>query len=314
MEKQQGFFISSNGSDNICYYRFIPEGEVKGIFQIVHGMAEHSLRYESFAAYLCNAGFEVYIHDHMAHGSSVKEVEQLGLFLDGNQAEFMVEDVRKLAKIAKGDNPDKKHILFGHSMGSFIVRIFASKYSAAIDGLIICGTGAQNSKAVAAKSIIKLMRVFRGKNHKSDFIDKLSFGKHNEHYDEVRTKFDWLSRDPLIVNEYIDSDYCGFLFSLDGMLTLLDTNIISNKPEAFDSLRKDLPLLIISGDMDPVGEYGEGVRKVYDSYVCAGVNKVSLKLYPGARHEILNETNKDEVYKDILDFALLYGTEVLEKV
>ncbi|NLV86764.1 MAG: alpha/beta hydrolase [Clostridiales bacterium] len=314
MEKQQGFFISSNGRDNICYHRFMPAGEVKGIFQIVHGMAEHSLRYENFAAYLCNAGFAVYIHDHMGHGSSVVDTGQLGLFLDGNQADFMVEDVRKLAQIAKKENPDKKHILFGHSMGSFIVRIFASKYSAAIDGLIICGTGAQNSKAVAAKSIIKLMRVFRGRNHKSDFIDKLSFGKNNERYDEASTKFDWLSRDPLVVSEYIASDYCGFLFSLDGMLNLLDTNIISNKPEAFKSLRVDLPLLIISGDMDPVGDYGEGVKKVYDSYVCAGANKVTLKLYPDARHEILNETNKDEVYKDILDFALLYGAEVLETV
>ena len=313
MEKQQGFFVSANGSDNICYHRFTPEGEAKGVFQIVHGMAEHSLRYEGFASYLCDNGFAVYIHDHMGHGLSVKDTERLGCFLDEKQADFMVEDVRKLAQIAKQENPGKKHILFGHSMGSFIVRIFAARYSAAIDGLVICGTGAQNPQAGPAKALIKLMRFFRGRDYKSDFIDKLSFGKFNDRYDGVSTKFDWLTRDPAIVSEYIASDYCGYLFSLDGMLNLLEANISSNRRETFTSVRTDLPVLIVSGDMDPVGDYGEGVKKVYGGYVTAGLKNVTMKLYPGARHEILNETNKNEVYEDVLSFALEHSAALLKK-
>lgn len=307
MKKQSKIFSSTNGSDNICYYRYMPEGEVTGIFQIVHGMAEHGERYEKFAEYLCERGFAVYVHEHVGHGGSVKSKEQLGMFLDAHQAPVMVEDTKKMSEIAELENPGKKHILFGHSMGSFVVRMYAAKYSNDIHGLVICGTGAQNPLSRPAKALIKTMRLFKGKNYQSRFIDKLSFGKFNDRYENAQTDYDWLTRDEVVVKDYMDSDYCGFLFSLDGMLMLMDANIGANQPEAFKSVRRELPVLIISGSMDPVGDYGEGVKKVYDSFIAAGMENCKMKLYPDARHEILNEINKLEVYEDIFEFAKACG-------
>lgn len=303
MIKQKNFFQSTNGSNKICYYRYTPETEIRGVFQLVHGMAEHGERYEGFAEYLCERGFAVYIHEHVGHGGSAANKQGLGLFMDAKQAAVMVEDARKMSEIAKSENEGKKLILFGHSMGSFVVRLYAAKYSNEIDGLVICGSGAKNKLAPIARVLIKTMKLFKGKDYKSKLIDKLSFGKFNDRYDNAKTAFDWLSRDERVVNEYIASDYCGFLFSLDGMLMLLDVNVNSNRPETFKAVRPSLPILIVSGDMDPVGEYGEGVRQVYKSYLDAGIQNCAMKLYPGARHEILNETNKQEVYADIFEFA-----------
>ncbi len=303
MNKQKEFFQSTNGSDKICYYRYTPDTEVQGIFQLVHGMAEHGERYEGFAEYLCERGFAVYIHEHVGHGGSASSKDRLGMFLDAKQASVMVEDAKKMTGIAKLENPGKKLVLFGHSMGSFVVRLYAAKYSSEIDGLVICGSGAKNRLAGVANVLIKTMKVFKGKDYQSKLIDKLSFGKFNDRYDNSKTAFDWLSRDERVVNDYIASDYCGFLFSLDGMLMILDVNVNSNRPEAFKSVRNDLPIFIVSGDMDPVGDYGEGVKKVYDSFIDAGMKNCKMKLYPGARHEILNETNKQEVYGDIVEFA-----------
>ena len=280
MNKEKKFFPSTNGSDNICYFKYSPEGEIKGVFQIVHGMAENAERYEPFAEYLCGKGYVVYAHEHVGHGSSVKDAEHLGLFKDANQAETM-----------------------GHSMGSFVVRLFAAKYGNVIDGLIISGTGGANPAAGAGLALIKMLKVFKGKDFKSSFVDNMAFGKYNDRYDTHRTRFDWLSRDEKIVDDYIASPYCGFLFSLDGMKALMEGNKNSNLPATFKSTPKDLPILMVSGDMDPVGDYKAGAQLAYDGYMAAGMENCTLKMYPEARHEILNELNKDEVYADLGAFA-----------
>lgn len=303
MNKQREFFPSTNGSDTICYYKYTPEGEIKAVFQIVHGMAENAERYECFAEYLCGKGYAVYAHEHVGHGGSAKDEEHLGIFLDGNQAETMVEDVRKMCAIAKEENPGKKLVLMGHSMGSFVVRLFAAKYGAAIDGLVISGTGGPNPAAGAGLALVKVMKVFKGKDYRSKLVDKMAFGKFNDRYENHRTAYDWLSRDEKIVDDYISSVYCGFLFSLDGMKALMEVNTGANKPKIFQSTPKALPIYIVSGDMDPVGDYGAGIQKVYESYLAAGLEKCSMKLYHESRHEILNEQNKEEVYSDIGSFA-----------
>ena len=302
MNKQCAYFPSTNASDTIRYFKYSPDCDIKGIFQMVHGMAENAERYEDFAEYLCGKGYVVYIHEHIGHGGSVKDIARLGCFLDENQSRIMVEDVRKMTDIAMRENPGKKLVLFGHSMGSFVVRVYTAKYGAAIDGLVICGSGAANPAAGAGLALIKLMKAFKGGDYRCKFVDKMAFGKYNDRY-ERRTDFDWLSRDNKIVDDYIASDYCGFIFSLNGMKALTELNSLANKPKTFERTPKKLPIFVVSGDMDPVGDYGEGVKKFYERYVAAGVEDCTLKLYHEGRHELLNELNKDEVYADISAFA-----------
>lgn len=303
MNKQREFFPSTNGADRICYYRYLPEGEVRGVFQIAHGMAENAERYEDFIRYMCDAGWAVYIHEHVAHGGSAKDSDHLGLFLDGDQASIMVEDTRKMCAIAKGENPGKKVVLLGHSMGSFVSRLFVTKYGTEINGFVISGSGGANPAAGAGLALIKVMKVFKGKDFRSKFIDKMAFGTFNDKFDDKRTDFDWLTRDQKIVDDYIASPHCGYLFSLDGMKALMELNAGANKPGAFKSTPKELPIFIISGSMDPVGDYGAGVERFYEAYRNAGVEQLQMKLYPDARHEVLNELNRDEVYEDVKSFA-----------
>ncbi len=303
MNKQCEFFPSSNGNDRICYYRYTPEGDIKAVFQIVHGMAENAERYEDFAEYLCDKGYAVYVHEHVGHGSSVADIEHLGLFLDANQAETMVEDVHKMCAIAKAENPGKKLVLMGHSMGSYLVRLFAAKYGTEIEGLIISGSSGPNPAAGLGLMLVKVLKIFKGKDYKSKFVDKMAFGKFNDRYDDRRTDYDWLSRDRKIVDDYIASPYCGFLFSLDGMKALMEVNVNSNKPACYTKFPENLPVYFFSGDMDPVGDYGQGVKNAYNDLVSAGVTDCHIKLYANARHEILNEINKDEVYIDFVSFA-----------
>jgi len=303
MNKQRGFFKSTNGIDDICYYKFLPEGEVRGVFQIVHGMAEHAGRYEGFAGYLCDRGFAVYAHEHVGHGGSVKDEARLGIFGDGDSS-VMVGDVRKMCCIAREENPGRKLILLGHSMGSFVSRIFASENGSMLDGFVISGTGCANPAVKAALALVKVMKIFKGKDFRSVFMNKMAFGKYNDRYETHRTEFDWLTRDEKIVDDYIASPYCGFIFSLNGMEALLELNGKSNRPETFQKTRKDLPIYIVSGCMDPVGNFGEGVKKVYADYKAGGKKNIEMKLYPESRHELINEFNKSEVFDDILTFAL----------
>lgn len=303
MNKQREFFPSSNGNDRICYYRYTPEGNIKAVFQIVHGMAENAERYEDFAECLCDKGYAVYVHEHVGHGGSVADVEHLGLFHDASQSETMVEDVRKMCTIAKAENPGKKLVLMGHSMGSYVVRLFASKYGTEIEGLIISGSSGPNPAAGLGLMLIKVLKVFKGKDYKSKFMDKMAFGKFNDRYDDRRTDFDWLSRDRKIVDDYIASPYCGYLFSLDGMKALMEVNVNSNKPACYKKFPKNLPVYFFSGEMDPVGDYGRGVKRAYNDLISAGMTDCHIKLYANARHEILNEINKDEVYEDFASFA-----------
>ncbi len=303
MNKQRNFFKSTNGTDDICYYKYLPEGEVLGVFQIVHGMAENAERYEGFANYLCDRGFAVYAHEHVGHGGSVKDEARLGLFGDGDSV-AMVEDVRKMCGIAREENPGRKLVLMGHSMGSFVSRIFASEYGNMLDGFVISGTGCLNPAGKAGLALVNVMKVFKGKDYRSMFMNKMAFGKFNDRYETRRTEFDWLTRDEKIVDDYIASPYCGFIFSLNGMKALLEVNGKSNQPETFQKTRKDLPIYIVSGCMDPVGDFSEGAKKVYADYKAAGIKDLEMKLYPESRHEILNEFNKAEVSTDIAAFAL----------
>ena len=303
MRKEKLYFESTNGADRICYFKYSPETAPKAIFQMVHGMAEYAERYEELAELMCEHGYVCYIHEHVGHGNTAKDIEHLGLFIDENQSVTLVEDTHKMSEIAKSENPGLKLNLFGHSMGSFVVRLTVAKYGSDYNSLVICGTGAKDPKVPMGLFVLRVMRFFKGKDFKSKFIDKSSFGSYSEHFKPARTPLDWLSVSKTNVDNYIASPYCGFLFSLDGYKMLMEVNRDANKPGTFQETPSSLPIFLIAGGDDPIGHYGADIPKVCGEYKKAGVMNCTYKLYAGFRHEILCDDCAAEVRSDILDFV-----------
>ncbi len=293
---------SSSGlaSLNVMSYYSATQLDVKGIVQICHGMAEHLERYEEFVDFLTSSGYVVFIHDHLGHGRSVKNDEELGFFGENDGYKALVNDVKLVTDLAKDKYPQVPVFLFGHSMGSFIARYYTELYSAGIKGAVFCGTSGPNPGAKAGVMIADMIIKSKGSHYRSKLIDKIAFGSYNKRCRPQRTAYDWLTTDNSIVDRYIDDKYCGFLFTAAGYRDLFNLLITVNRPEWFTSFNNDFPVLLISGGDDPVGSYGAGVKKVYDSLVSAGHTNVDMKLYPGDRHEILNEADKKNVFADVL--------------
>lgn len=292
--------VSSLADIHACSYK--PEGEIVAAVQIAHGMAEHLERYENFANVLCQNGFAVYINDHLGHGQSVSSKDELGYFGEKEGWKNFVEDCHELTKIAKAENPDVPLFFFGHSMGSFVARAYSLKYANEIKGAVYCGTAGPNPASGVGASLASLIAKVKGTHHRSTLIDKIAFGTYNNKT-EKRTSFDWLSRDNDQVDKYIADEYCGFLFTAYGYRDTMELLGFVSSESWFSKLSKELPVLIISGDMDPVGEYGKGIDKVYNALVQKGKENVQKILYPGARHEILNESQcVDKVCSDVINW------------
>ena len=288
--KNEFTFRSTSALADIHCASYLPEsGEVKAVVQIAHGMAEHLERYEPFADVLCNNGFAVYINDHLGHGQSIKNKDELGYFGKKDGWKVFVEDCFELTKLAKKENEGKPLFFFGHSMGSFVARAYSIKYSDEIAGAVYCGTAGPNPAAGAGIMLTNIIAKFKGDHHRSKLIDKVGFGTYNSKF-EGRTAFDWLTRDNDQVDKYIADELCGFLFTAYGYRDLFSLLSYVSSAEWFSSLSKDLPVLMIAGAMDPVGEYSKGIDKVYNSLADAGKKNVDKILYADARHEILNES------------------------
>ncbi len=297
-------FASATGVCEINGCEYTPDSnEVKAVIVMHHGMAEHQGRYQAYFEHLTSQGFAVFMHDMANHGKSNVDFNISGYFGEKDGYKALIADLKTVFDMAKAEYPDKKIIVFGHSMGSFIVRCFTAQYGNLVDGAVYMGTGGPNPIAGMGDKLSALIAKTKGRLYKSKTLDKMTFGSYNSKF-EGRTPFDWLTRDNAIVDKYIADRYCGFLFSAQGMNDLVKLNIASNAKDWFTSVPKDLPILIISGEMDPVGEYGKGLRTIEANLIGTGHKKVTLKLYPDCRHEILNELNKEEVYADIDSFIV----------
>lgn len=308
MKIEEYRFPSATGVCEIVGNSYKPDGEIKAVLAIHHGMAEHQERYRGFIEYLVSLGYAVYIHDMANHGKSNVDFDETGYFGEQDGYKALVEDFKTTFEKAKNENPDKKVIVMGHSMGSFIVRCFTAWYANEdFAGAIYMGTGGANPIAGVGDKISSLVAKIKGSKHKSKTLDKMSFGSYNKRF-EGRTNFDWLTKDTAIVDEYIADDYCGFLFSAQGMNDLVKLNIEANTEEWYKQVRADLPIYLVSGELDPVGEYSKGIRDIYQKLLASDHKKVTIKLYPNDRHEVLNETDKDKVMKDLTDWA---ETEIL---
>lgn len=302
MVKEEFYFDSRDGKSKIHAVRYRPEdtGQVHCILQVVHGMAEYAERYEEFAAFLVERGFVVTGDDHLGHGKSVGQGGKQGYFCEQDPATVLVRDVHRLKKLTEELYPGVPYVLMGHSMGSFITRNYLCRYGTGISGAVIMGTGMQ-PKAVLdmARLVAGIQKLFCGSGHVSRLLDRLAFGGYGRGITDRRTAFDWLSRDRERVDRYIADPMCGFTFTVNGFGALFELVVRLYSPENLAAVPKDLPVFMVSGDADPVGDYGKGVRRAYDSLVAAGLTDIRLKLYPGGRHELLNETNRSQVMQDI---------------
>ncbi len=305
VKKEEITFDSRDGKSKIHALRWVPEGKIVCIVQIVHGMAEYIERYDALAQYLGEKGILVTGDDHLGHGKSVGKDGVYGYFCDQDPATVVVRDVHRLKKITQEEYPGIPYVLLGHSMGSFILRNYLFKYGTGIQGAIICGTGSQPKVLVKfCRLIAAVQGLFLGEKHVAKMIDHLAFGSYNKKIPDAKTAFDWLCTDEKVVDAYMSDDLCGFTFTVNGFKTLFTLLDRLNQEENLNAMPKELPVHFIAGDMDPVGNYGEGVKKAYKDFEKAGMKKISLKLYAGGRHELLNEKNKQQVYEDIYPWIM----------
>ncbi|MEY8389764.1 alpha/beta hydrolase [Lachnospiraceae bacterium 45-W7] len=300
MRKSELAFPSADGKTKIHAVRWRPEqGEIAGIVQISHGMIEYVERYEHFAEYLTEKGFIVVGNDHLGHGRSVASPEDWGYFAPKKGSDLLVEDLNRLRSHMQKKYPGLPYFMLGHSMGSFLLRKYLSKYGKGLAGAIIMGTGTQKSATVTAgKALCRILALFKGWRYRSPLVDRQVFSENNKRFLSGSTN-SWLTKDAEIVKAYHSNPFCTFKFTLNGFYNLFDTIHFINRKENIRAIPSELPVFIVSGEDDPVGNYGVGVKCAYETYRNAGIKDISCKLYPGDRHEILNETDKELVYEDI---------------
>ena len=300
--KEENLVINSK-CDNlpISITIFIPEKKIKGIFQISHGMAEHKERYYNFMKFLTNNGYITIINDHRGHGKSVKSMDDLGYFYD-TKAEYIIEDLHQITLYIKNRFPDKKIVLFGHSMGSMVVRKYLKKYDKDIDKLIVCGSPSKNSFSNIGIIVSKFIGMIKGDNYRSKFIHKMAFGNYNKKLKKVVSQNSWVCANENSVEKYDKDELCGFIFTTNGFENLfkLMENIYNSNGWLLNN--KEIPIFFIAGSDDPVIINKEKWLQSQEFLRRLGYLNISNKLYDGFRHEILNETKGQVVYKDILDF------------
>lgn len=295
--------FSITSSKNVTLYGYIsePSCEVKGIVQICHGMAEHIERYFDFMDFLSDNGYIVVGYNQRGHGKTAGSVENQGYMDDKDNFDILVQDVHFINNYIKKLFPNKIHYLFGHSMGSFVSQRYTELYGDEIDGLILCGSSYNKGLTINLGYIVaSMITKFKGRSYKSKFVDNVAFGSYNKKFKPNKTTVDWLSRDNESNLNYLADEYCGAIFSVSYFKDL--SHGFKTITKNLKLIRKDLPILIISGDADPVGNYGKGTTKLYKNLKKQGVNDLTFKLYKDARHELLNEINKEEVVNDILEW------------
>lgn len=275
--------------------------EPKGVVQVLHGMAEYGSRYARLAAALADAGYTTYAHDHRGHGKSIQEGQVPGHMADHDSWNQIVEDAHGVNREIAKRHPGVPIIILGHSMGSFVAQQLLYEHPS---DMVAMGLSASNGKppaiAAVAKLIARIERMRVGQRNSSPLLQKLTFGDYNKKFAPNRTDFDWLSRDPDEVDIYVADPLMGFAVTTQTWIDMIDALGSIADRKNVSRVPKDMPLYLFAGDRDPVGNEGKGMRNLRDAYKRAGVFDVRLKLYPGGRHEMLNEINRDEVTRDFI--------------
>lgn len=292
---EEFFYPSCDGEHQVHAVLWLPEnGQPRGVVQLVHGICEYILRYDPFARWLAERGFAVCGNDHLGHGKTAKGPEEYGYFTDWK---CLVQDVHSL-RAAMGERfPSLPYFLLGHSMGSFVARTYLIDYPGTLTGALISGTGQESAATVALGKLVTSL----GDPHKvNKLFYKLSIGAYNNAFKPTRTSADWICRDEAVVDAYLADPLCSFQTTAGMNHAMMIGLQYISAPENLAKMDKNTPVYFFAGDRDPVGAMGKGVRKVEGFFRDAGVKDVTVKLYPGGRHEMLNETNRQEVFADTL--------------
>ena len=291
---------SHDGKTKLHGVTWEPEGKVRAVVQIVHGMIEYIERYDGFASYLAERGYFVIGHDHLGHGDSAASQDDWGFFEEENGNRVLLEDIHQVRRRAQERYPDAPYILLGHSMGSFLVRQYLCIKGEGICEAVILGTGNMPASLLRfGMFVTSTMAAVTGWRFRSRLVKLMVFGSYNKGIVPHRTAFDWISRDEAVVDTYRSEPKTSFDFTLNGYYNLFYSMLWLKKEEHLRRMRKDLPVLFASGTADPVGSYGKGVEAAAESFRAHGVTHVDVKLYPADRHEILNELDRQQVYEDL---------------
>ena len=289
-------FPSKDGIHKCHVSQWTPDGKPRAVVQIVHGVADYMGRYDHFARYLADHGFVVCGEDHLGHGKTVDD-GKYGYFGKKDGWTLVTADVRQLRVLMGEKYPDVPYFLMGHSMGSFLSRTYLCAYPGTVDGCILSGTGQEKPAIVAAgKAVSSVVCALRG----PDAVSPLSLGSYNKQFAPNRTTADWICRDEAVVDAYLKDPFCTFEPTAGLVRDMMGGLQYISSEEALSQMDPSTPVYLFSGDRDPVGANGEGVRKVYGFFKDHGTADLTMKLYPGGRHEMHNEINKGEVYADVL--------------
>lgn len=315
-EFREFYYESSTGRNKIRARMCTPDGTPRAIVQIAHGIAEHIDRYEAFMRFLAENGFVAVGNDHLGHGKSIARLEEQGIFAEKDGWNYVVEDMKKLRELAKEQFPNLPYIFFGHSMGSFLTRTFLIRYPDLYDAAILSGTGQQSPALVNGGYLAaELMTKLKGPHASGQALNDMAFGSYCKRIENPRTPFDWLSRDTETVDRYIADPLCGFVCKTSLYRDMMGGLKFLTSQKNINKMNKAAPIYFMSGAEDPVGDYGAGVETAYKAFCRAGLKDVMIRLYPGGRHEMLNEINRGDVMQDILNWLndkmdKLQGTSV----
>lgn len=293
------FWMDSQGKGKLHCIRWTPEDSPKAVLQIVHGIADYAERYSPFAEYLNSLGILVTAEDHMGHGQSIKGGSQQGYFHGGWFT--AVADTYGLMQQTMREYPEVPYVLFGHSMGSFMARTILCQYpDSGISAAVICGTCWQPRPLLPpVVGICNLVCRAVGEQNISQPLQNTVFGGYNKKVEHPRTEYDWISRDQKIVDAYVADPLCGFTPTCGLLREMMKGLQYTEDPKNLVRMKSDLPVFFIGGGDDPVGLYGKSIPAAASAFRDAGVKDVSMKVYPLGRHEILNEINRDEVFRDV---------------
>ena len=305
------YYESSTGKNQIHARICTPDGTPRGIVQIAHGIAEHINRYEDFMRFLAENGFVAVGNDHLGHGKSIARLEEQGIFAENGGWNYVVEDMKKLRELVTEQFPNLPYVFFGHSMGSFLTRTFLILHPDLYDAAILSGTGHQSPALVNGGFLAaELMTKLKGPRSSGQALNDMAFGSYCKRIENPRTPFDWLSRDSETVDRYIADPLCGFVCKTSLYRDMMGGLKFLTSQKNINKMNKNAPIYFMSGAEDPVGDYGAGVETAYKAFCRAGLKDVMIRLYPGGRHEMLNELNRDDVMQDILNWL----NEKMEKL
>jgi len=299
--KKETFGIQSSDNKHILHViTWTPDSEIRAAIQLVHGMVEYIDRYHDFAEYLCSQGIAVIGHDHLGHGLTASNDDDLGYFgREGGEA-FLIEDMHLITEEMKWKFPCVPYFILGHSMGSFCLRKYLTLYGDQVDGAIIMGTGEIPLPVVrAGKAMAALLMKTKGRHYRSKQLTGMVFGGYLKKIENPRTPMDWLTKDESIVDAYLNNKFNTFLFTASAFHDFFEIMEYDMRQTKLERIPKELPMLIVSGGQDPVGGWGNGPKSLYQLYTKKGFTDVSLKLYEEDRHEILNELDRQTVYEDL---------------